>query len=69
MYKLIDVIHYLNRCMHLFISRATPSMQYETAQSAQETSKEIIEYVSLYLISFTSLLLFVQMVQNLHVLF
>ena len=54
-------------CMHLFNFRATPSTEYQLAQSGQETSKNIIEYISLQLISFTSL--FVKIVQNLGVLF
>ena len=53
--------------MSLFNFRTTPSTQYKTAQSAEEMSKDIIEYVSLQLISFTNL--FVQIVQNLCVLF
>ena len=53
--------------MHLFNFKATPSTRYEMAQSAMEVSKEIIEYVSVQLISFA--MLFVQIGQNLGVLF
>ena len=53
--------------MCLFNFRATPSTQYQTAESATEVSQEIIGYVSVQLISFT--MLFVQIGQNLGVLF
>ena len=53
--------------MHLFNFRATPSTQYQMAESAKEVSQEITEYISVQLISFT--VLFVQIGQNLGVLF
>ena len=53
--------------MLLFNFRATPSTQYQMAQSRTEVSKDIIEYVSVQLISFT--MFFVQIGQNLGVLF
>ena len=51
----------------MFNFRATPSTQYQMAESATEVSQENIEYVSVQLISFT--MLFVQIGQNLGVLF
>ena len=41
--------------MHLFNFRATPSTQYQMEKSATDVSQEIIEYVSVQLISFTML--------------